>query len=341
MSNVYELSTQEKRFDQASQWIARLDRKLSSSEERELQAWMAESPQNETVLLEMAQLWDKIDTLGRLSTLFPKPERVVAPKARWFAVASFASLLLMAVTLWLLWPLSANIPPGAPAEFVYQTDVGERSAITLGDGSIIQLNTNSRIRVNYTEQHRLLILERGEVNVKVAKDKNRPLSVVAGTQIVQAVGTEFNIEITSDQKIELVVLEGKVKVGVRESVASNFEAEANLLPHGNKTLIAGETMMLGDSKEEIKEVSSEDIEVSLSWRSGNLVFRGEPLEEAVREVERYTSVEFVFLDENLKKIRVAGLFRAGDVEGLLATLRENFDIAYQFVDDQKVVLSSK
>ena len=216
MNNVYELSTQEKRLDEASQWIARLDRKLSLSEERELKAWMSENRQNEAVFLELAELWDKIDTLGRLSTLFPKPERVVTPKAPWFAVASFACLILAVATLWFVWPLQANTPPSVPAELVYQTDVGEHSSITLDDGSIIKLNTNSRMRVNYTEQHRLLILERGEVNVNVAKDKNRPLSVLAGTRIVQAVGTEFNIEITSDQKIELVVLEGKVKVGVRD-----------------------------------------------------------------------------------------------------------------------------
>jgi len=83
------------------------------------------------------------------------------------------------------------------------------------------------------------------------------------------------------------------------------------------------------------------VAVKLSWRKGNLIFRGESLEEAVREVERYTPVEFVFLDQDLKKIRVAGLFKAGDVRGLLATLRENFDIVYQYTDDQTVLLGKE
>jgi len=99
--------------------------------------------------------------------------------------------------------------------------------------------------------------------------------------------------------------------------------------------------MLGEAKEQITEVSAEDIAVKLSWQKGNLIFRGESLEEAVREVGRYTSVEFVFMDENLKKMRVAGLYKAGDVQGLLATLRENFDIVSQRDGNGKVLLSGK
>ena len=191
MSNVYELPSQEKSYDEASLWIARLDKGLDQAQERELQAWMVESPQNEAALIEMARLWDKLDDLGSLSTLFPLPEQRSAPKLPLFAIASFASLLVLVSTLWLAWPIFTDSAPATPAELVYQTDVGERTSIALSDGSTLMLNTNSRIRVNYTEHHRLLILERGEINIKVAKDKFRPLSVIAGDQIVQAVGTEI------------------------------------------------------------------------------------------------------------------------------------------------------
>ena len=98
--------------------------------------------------------------------------------------------------------------------------------------------------------------------------------------------------------------------------------------------------MLGDPNETITEVSADDIAVKLSWQQGNLIFRGESLEEAVKEINRYTSVEFVFMSEDLKKMRVAGLFKAGDVEGLLATLRENFDIVSQRDGDGRASLET-
>ncbi len=78
----------------------------------------------------------------------------------------------------------------------------------------------------------------------------------------------------------------------------------------------------------------------MSWRQGNLIFRGESLEDAVAEIGRYTTVEFVILDDDLRKVRIAGLFKAGDVDGLLATLRENFNISYQHTGDGKIVLTS-
>jgi len=94
-------------------------------------------------------------------------------------------------------------------------------------------------------------------------------------------------------------------------------------------------------EERVTAVPQAEVAVKLSWQQGNLVFRGESLEDAVKEVGRYTSVEFVFLDEELKKVRIAGLFKAGDVEGLLSALRENFNIVSQRIDGKKVLLSGQ
>ena len=101
----------------------------------------------------------------------------------------------------------------------------------------------------------------------------------------------------------------------------------------------GETTILGSPGEEIAKISPEEIAVKLSWREGNLIFRGESLAEAVDEIGRYTSVEFVILDENLKKLRISGLFKSGDVEGLLATLRKNFNISHTRQGKETVILS--
>lgn len=87
-------------------------------------------------------------------------------------------------------------------------------------------------------------------------------------------------------------------------------------------------------------ISESEIQVRLSWQKGNLVFRGETLAVAVQEVERYTGVEFIFLDESLKEVRVSGFFRAGDVDGMLAVLKENFDISFQHESETRVLLYS-
>jgi len=173
--------------------------------------------------------------------------------------------------------------------------------------------------------------------------------------MIQAVGTEFNLEIIDDQKIELIVTEGKVLVSVRKidtsvpvmkNQVSNTTKQTsveNIATENIATLAMaeGEKMIIGSLKEVIEPIKAEEINVKLSWRGGNLIFRGESLENAITEIERYTQVEFEILDENLKQVRVAGLFKAGDVNGLLDTLKQNFNVTHQKIGSGKILLSSK
>ena len=110
----------------------------------------------------------------------------------------------------------------------------------------------------------------------------------------------------------------------------------------NKLFISqAERVVLNSGEEAVEVLEPEEIEVQLSWRSGNLIFRGESLATAVSEVGRYTSVEFVIQDEALRRrVRVAGLFKTGDVSGFLSSLEANFDIVYERADDETVVLSA-
>jgi transmembrane sensor len=348
MSNIHEFPRYDQRYDEASEWIAKLDKDLSAADQEAFQEWMAADRENQAVLLEMASLWDEMGVLSLLSDLFP--EAAARPgRSHWFAVATAASVLIAVFAG--VWAVIAFNPGNAPdarqavietaSDTVYETAIGEQSTVHLTDGTQLVLNTNSLVNVNYTDQYRLLRLERGEIHVQVAHDKARPLSVIVGDTIVKAVGTAFSLEIASNQQIELVVTEGKVLVGVHQStLGGTANNSPDISASTSVTVVAGEQLILGIPEEEITEVSPEEIEVKLSWREGNLIFRGESLEDAVAEIGRYTTVEFVILDDDLRKVRIAGLFKAGDVDGLLATLRENFNISYQRTGDGKIMLTS-
>ncbi len=70
MSNVYELPDRDVINDEASQWLAKLDRGLSTDERLELQQWLA-SDEHRQVLFNMAEVWDKMECLSLLSVVFP------------------------------------------------------------------------------------------------------------------------------------------------------------------------------------------------------------------------------------------------------------------------------
>lgn len=101
----------------------------------------------------------------------------------------------------------------------------------------------------------------------------------------------------------------------------------------------GEYISLGSDAEVFENTDSIDVEANPSWREGNLIFRGESLGEVTAEISRFTSVEFIFLDESLKTVKVAGLFKAGDVEGFLRSLQDNFNIPSRRDGKVKIILS--
>lgn len=348
MNTVISISRDEERLEVASRWIVKLDKGLlTDHEQRALDAWLEESSENLEVLLEVAALWDKTDTLSRLADLFPHSnvsfEEPPTTKTFWGLSQSVAvgiGILVIGITV-LLSVFNAEINSNRQQQAaIYETAIGERKTVLLPDGSEIVLNTNSHVSLAFSSSARVLNLARGEILVRVAKEE-RPLSVVANDRIVQAKGTEFTVEITEDQYVNVMVTEGKVVVGLQSpdmSEDSIAPPELEILAHN--ALTAGEELTLGYPKAEKKSVTPEDIKVKLSWNQGRLIFRSEPLEEALREVERYTSVEFVILDESLKSKVLTGLFRTGDVETLLELLETNFNINHQFESKDRILLTS-
>lgn len=372
MSNISQFPNIEDRFDQASEWIAKMDRGLSKQEEQEMLSWMVECDENEELLLTMAEQWDKMDALSRLSDMFPhalskhnKENQVVNHQKKnvppidkntasavrdkkeksWaWPVAASIFLAVFSLSFYQLGFIGSD--SDAQATLVYETHVGEQSSIFLPDGSQMKLNTNTLVRVLYSDKERLLDLVRGEINIDVAHEPERPLRVMAMGRVVEAVGTEFNVEITSDQDVELIVTEGLVLVSlvptdeiIGDLSRVNGQGDDVILSE-SISVSAGQELLMSDSIPEAKEIKPEDINVKLSWQDGNLTFRGESMEQAMAEVARYTSIQFVFLDEHSKQVRIAGLFKAGDMNTLLSTLRENFNIKHEWIGSEKIQLSS-
>lgn len=347
MSKVIDFPQREKIYDQASLWIARLDRELSAEEEQELAAWLKSGSEQRTVFLEMAKLWDKMDSLARLADLFEAPAKPRQRRPWGYAIAASFALAAMALAFSLSWQ-----QPGTPAwvawfgpnyqplpQSDYETALGQHQRIDLPDGSVLTLNTNSRVHIEYTAKARLFYLERGELNIQVAHDTSRPLSVIAQGKVVQAVGTAFNVRIKDNDQVDLLVTEGKVRVAKQLDQLMDSKAQPQRLPETSLAVSKGEKLVLSSQQpEKVARMDDSEIAAELSWRQGNLVFRGETLEQALNEIGRYTSVKFEIRDPAIKQKRIAGMFKAGDVDGLLTALQQNFNIQYQRINANQITL---
>ena len=357
MSKVVPISRDDELLEAASRWVLRVDEgPLSAGEEAALAAWLDEHRRHRELLVEAAAVWEKTDALARLAELFPHDSATDRmPHRPWQRRAQVAGAAAGLVALVLVGLLLLNPDgDGAPSTMsvAYETAVGERKTVLLPDASEMVLNTDSQVAVTFTPSARVLRLARGEVLVRVAADPARPLSVIAGDRIIQAIGTEFVVEITEDRQVELLVTEGRVVIGIRPPVVPSAPGRGSdglgavvpppvLAPREDNIVSTGESVILAATGPVKKTLLSDDIEVELSWREGRLIFRSEPLEKALREVERYTTVEFVILDESLRTRTLSGRFRAGDVEALLLSLRVNFGITHEFDGARRVLLSSR
>lgn len=344
MSNVYPLRTEEQMADDASLWVTRLDRGLSAAETEALNRWLAQHPRHKHHLLETARLWDRMDSLSVLSELFDPPvhPQQNAPRARPVSWTVAASVLAAVVALGVLAPISPWAPTTAVEEparsamdnTIYETGVGAHSTVNLPDGTRMLLNTNTLVSVAYTDDQRLLELKRGELHVEVAHEPDRPLRVKAGDNIVEAVGTAFNVYLMDEKNFDVIVTEGRVKIKTLDEQAENDDSTQV------QELAKGEKLSVRASRPApVEPMDKAIIEDRLSWRDGNLVFRGETLRQALAEVSRYTPLTFKIADERIAEVRIAGLYKAGDVDGLLLALRENFRIGHSRSGDGTVVLS--
>jgi len=346
MSKISQFNTQAQIQEKASLWISRLDRGLTLEEKQELISWMNQNKKHHESLLSLASLWDDLSVLNELSGIFPL-EKMHKKHALMPTLAMAASLFLTVITcssLLLDFSLSDNSNQTiASAIQYYETEIGEQATFTMPDGTSMQLNTNSKVEVAYANNHRKLTLLRGEAKFDVAKDKDRPFTVTSGTQSFTALGTIFNVQKNSEQDMELVVTEGKVLISKSSDlvidVADKFE-QLTIHPLMSSIVSSGQKAVIKDSHSlPIEKISLDQVQRDLAWQQGMLIFDGEPLAKALKEVSRYSNTQFDINDEEIANLKVAGYFKAGDIEGLLQSLRFNFDIRYQTTSKNIITLS--
>lgn len=341
-NNVTQINQKQLVQEQACQWISRIDRGLTDSERESLQHWMSLSEANKNALFEMAALWDDLSVMHELGALFPLAEKSQGqPKTQkrswYFATAASVACVFALATAWIAgsWtgiassPLEQNI--AATQDTVYETGVGQQKTINLEDGSLLSLNTGSRVIVEFSETQRLINITQGEAHFEVAGDATRPFIVSAGQNKVTAIGTAFNVQLLENQRFELLVTEGKVLVSeISQPTPENIsQLKTDDFSALGTIMVSGDTgVFKGFESEQRDSLSLDQVQRNLSWQQGMLVFQGEPLAEALAEMSRYTDSQFEIIDDDLKALRVAGYFKVGDTEGLLYALKNNFQIQH-------------
>ncbi|MEJ1961535.1 MAG: FecR domain-containing protein [Gammaproteobacteria bacterium] len=192
----------------------------------------------------------------------------------------------------------------------YETQVGDQQQVTLDDGTTLTLNTNTRVRVQYSAERRKILLDRGEILLSVAHDASRPLEVIAAGVVSRAVGTKFSVRLHEDASVETVVTEGRVLVlGQRNVLGMPMEPKP-LAP----TLVAGEHAVVNAKSTQVSHLTAQEMKGLLMWTTGRIVFQREKLSTVVRELNRYNVRQLTIRDARISETRIGGGFETSHAD---------------------------
>jgi transmembrane sensor len=354
------------------------DNTLMQAQAEELISWLDESDDNLKYFLDSGKLWyasgllkkEKRDTeKGWLNLLDrireydqrPVPKKVVRIPVRnlYLAVAALALLIGLGTLSFLLFTKSGN----KETESYYEAlaPKGSRSVITLSDGSMVWLNSGTKLRYRtvFDKSSRELTLE-GEAYFSVAENKSLPFRVKAGDIYITALGTAFNVKAyleenvveTTLEKGEVVVehLSGADKESVTSKVVlkpnqkavfikSSGDLSVNELKPERKT--GAPVAELEHRINIIKVDTLVDTKLSTSWKDSKWIFKSEKLSTLAPILERRYDVTITFMDSVLINYKFTGTLKEESLEQVLKALTLAAPIRFEVTKNQVYLYEDK
>lgn len=306
----------------AAFWDARLRSPDCTDAERAyFRAWCAEDARHRAAYDALQAALDALQAARHKPEIRALRDAALAPRPRkgWRVAGIAAALAIAAVAAPAAWMTlqdrgGAEQPANAPV--YYATTVGQQSGITLEDGSVITLNTDSRVRVTYDASQRHIVLLRGQALFEVAKEPHRPFVVDAGGKRVVALGTTFDVRLNG-KDVEVTLVEGRVEIAEQAGAGRRDTPPPVQLEMGQR-LVSG--------TQEEPTVTKIDTGKATSWRDGFVTFEETPLIDAIAEMNRYSTVRIVAADSALMQLKVNGVFRSGQQARFAEALEEYFPV---------------
>jgi transmembrane sensor len=323
---------------EAAYWFVEFrTRDIDAAGRTAFDAWVRASPEHLRAFIEIAALWGHSGTLDRqgLCTVeelvaSAREEANVVPlsprssaegdirerfRRPWPAAVAAA---LVAVALLVTWFL---LPNGR----IYSTEVGERRSLRLADGSMVTLNSRSRVRVEFNDSTRSVDLLNGEALFRVAREASRPFLVHAAGTLVRAVGTEFDVD-EKDHGTVVTVVDGRVAVLRTPSKPDRGPIEAR--PGEEQAVFVSGGERIDTAEGASPSPTRVNASSATAWTQGKIILQSATLAEVVESFNRYSQRRLIATDRGGAPFRLSGVFST-DPDFLIRYLRDRADIEVQ------------
>lgn len=311
----------DKLLDEATEWFVRMRADdIAPRRSADFVQWISQSRHHQAAFAEIGGFWDNLPDVEQ------EPASITSLADH--RIAKAAQQNIPARKIWSPGRIAAAI-----AVFVFtiagwrygdvflmenhSTQVGELADVILDDGSHLELNTNSKIRVDMREDKRIVYLEQGEVFFEVARDESRPFLVETSGGLVRVLGTRFNIRQRGNSS-DVTVLEGSVAVKDYGRLDEGMMAP-------DATLTPDQKFTLGDDAV-ANVVFPVDSAAVLAWRDRRLIYNGESFRTLVEDINRYFDAEIRIGDPALNDIEVVAILKVENQAATLKALEATFNV---------------
>lgn len=213
-----------------------------------------------------------------------------------------------------------GIDPAWRTEDVH-TAYGQRDEVRLADGSLIVLNSATRLRIEKRLRSRQFELLSGEATFTVTHG-DTPFIVRSQGVAVRDIGTAFNVR-SDSRGVAVAVVEGAVEVSASHGAPQRLERGEQSLANAGR----------------LGTVTSTAPGQATAWQQGKLRFDGTPLRDVLAEVRRYRQPAVRLADPRLGELRVSGEFDTAAVEALIDLLPAILPVWVSRSGDGSVVVS--
>lgn len=284
---------------EAAIWLARLHADARGpSDEAAFRRWIDADPANAEAFRHATSVWDAVGAVH----IERQPAAAAASSLmnRRALIAGGGAIAAMGIGLggW----------QGAQAG-VYQTGLGEQKRVTLADGSILFLDTDTKLKAEFNDRQRAVTLHHGRANFRVAADTARPFVVHAGAQSVLAPRAVFDVR-RDAERVSVMLIEGSVAVQKGDDGSAN---NVGRLREGERITI---------DRAHAGQIDTPDLAQQLAWQNGQMIADNQSLGAMVSEMNRYSPVKLIIADPRAASLKLSGVYRVGENEAFARSIRQ-------------------
>jgi ferric-dicitrate binding protein FerR (iron transport regulator) len=325
-------------------------------ERRTIDQWLKEDPENEQKLEELRQVWElaedkngnqksqepgkeweqlkeRLDprtTVERVST--PNQQHSASIHSTFQKVVRVAAILLIAGLFGILsysyWSFpESNSQSIEPVLRKVSTSVAQRANLTLGDGTKVILNADTKIE--YPQKFASDIREvhlRGEAYFDVVRNPEKPFIIYAGQTRTRVLGTSFSVRsYPEERQVQVVVEEGRV------SFSSTADPDSTVA-----TLTKNKLAQYSTEIQQITTKQIDDMELYLGWKEGALKFKETAMRKVAKEIERRYGVQVFFDQKEIAEMSLTAFLKSRSISNVLDVIATSLTINYRLEDNDVI-----